>query len=269
MFKHFSEWLVQRIVAGDVEARLQLIETFFGFDPEAYNAVFEDELQKVIDRVTDPAHRRVLESLVGFRWMIYISAAVRNAGYRDQRQVDEIAHDIAVKLLTGKLFTGFDERSSGPMDLRAKRSIGNAVRNVVSKDASRRRNLPSISIGQKFEPGAVAAEELPGRAASSDESVEEFRRLVAQELGDLGLAVLDARLDGEEVKALVGRDDLGNPSSYRIKATVRDLKRLLHQHVRKSGDSAMLSQIEKSLERENATNLKRHRATARRVGANS
>ena len=39
-----------------------------------------------------------------------------------------------MKLLTGKLFQGFDERISGPMDSRFKMSVGNAIRNMVEKE---------------------------------------------------------------------------------------------------------------------------------------
>jgi hypothetical protein len=56
---------------------------------------------------------------------------VRNSGYLDQRERDEKTHEVVVKLLMGKLFTGFDERFSGPMDLRFKKSVGNAVRNII------------------------------------------------------------------------------------------------------------------------------------------
>jgi hypothetical protein len=52
----------------------------------------------------------------GFNWRGYIAASVRHAGVRDQREVQERTHDVLVKLLVGRLFTGFDERTSGPMD---------------------------------------------------------------------------------------------------------------------------------------------------------
>jgi hypothetical protein len=42
---------------------------------------------------------------------------------------------------------------------------------------------------------------------------------------------------------------------YQIKATVRSLKRLLHQHVRHTGDSPMFNQIEKALAQESAAEV--------------
>ena len=81
---------------------------------------------------------------------------MHHAGCHDQREVEERTHEIAVKLLTGKLFTGFDERRSGPMDLRFKTSVGNAIRNMVEKEQNRRRLLPTVPIGQEFEPGRTS-----------------------------------------------------------------------------------------------------------------
>ena len=56
--------------------------------------------------------------------MGYIAAAVRGAGFRDQREVQERAHDVAVKMLTGGLFRDYDERRHGPMDRRFRRLGG-------------------------------------------------------------------------------------------------------------------------------------------------
>ena len=59
----------------------------------------------------------------GFNWVGYIAKSVRNAGYRDQREVQERTHDIVVKLLTGGLFKNYDEKTHGPLDLRFKKSV--------------------------------------------------------------------------------------------------------------------------------------------------
>ena len=87
--KTFYEWLAQ----------FRLIETYYGLDPKQYDQLFDAELEKVIKQVRDPAHREALEGMRGFRWLSYIAASVRNAGFRDQREVQEKAHDVAVKLL--------------------------------------------------------------------------------------------------------------------------------------------------------------------------
>ena len=138
----FYEWVRRtRLVA----------ETYFTFSAVQYDRLFGTELEKVIARVRDPAHRRVLEGMRGFNWLAYIAAAVRNAGFRDYRDGQERTHDIAAKLLTGTLFTGFDERRSGPFDLRFKAAVGNAVRNLVEKERNRKRLLPTVPIGQEFQ----------------------------------------------------------------------------------------------------------------------
>ena len=80
--------------------------------------------RSVITKDSDPAHKQTLERLRGFDWLSYIAASVWHAGFRDRRERDEKTHEVVVKLLTGKLFKGYDPRLHGPMDLRFKRSVG-------------------------------------------------------------------------------------------------------------------------------------------------
>ena len=91
----------------------QLRETYFTFDTKQYNRLFDDALETLLQRVRVPAHRQILEGLRDFDWIANIAASVRHAGFHDQREVQERTHDIAVKPLVGKLFTGFDEGQSG------------------------------------------------------------------------------------------------------------------------------------------------------------
>ncbi len=163
----FWEWLGQ----------LRLAETYVTFDPKQYDQLFDEELERVIARTSDAKHRQALEKMRGFGWLGYIAAAVRNSGYRDQREVQERTHDIAVKLLMGRLFTGFDERLSGPMDLRFKRSVGNAVRNMVELERNRRRFLPTVPIDQGAELGGMTSND------GGEKVVRDFRRLVKRHLG--------------------------------------------------------------------------------------
>ena len=176
----------------------RLTETYFSFDAGQYNQLFEDELQRLA--VSSPEHRQALERMRGFNWVGYIAASVRNGGYRDQRETQERTHDIAVKLLTGKLFTGFDQRTSGPMDLRFKRSVANAVKNMVERDRNRRRFIAGVSIGQEFRPGDVGVDDLPDREAAGGQDderlIDDFRQLVRHRLGELGIAVLDIAPSG-------------------------------------------------------------------------
>jgi hypothetical protein len=200
----------------------------------------------------------------GFNWVGYIAKSVRNAGYRDQREVQERTHDVVVKLLTGGLFSNYDERQHGPLDLRFKRAVANAVKDMVEKDRNRRRFLPSVSIGHEFRPGGVTSDDLPDRATSGQQDerlIDDFRQLVRSRLGELGIAVLDARLAGQETKGLVGREDLGSPGRFVVKRVVGEVKALAREYAERRGDPAFLRDIERAMGRESATVEKRRAAT--------
>jgi hypothetical protein len=191
-------------------------------------------------------------------WVGYIAKSLRNAGYRDQRETQERTHDIVVKMLTGGLFSNYDERRHGPLDLRFKRATANAIKNMVEKERNRRRLAPTIPIGQE------RGDDLPDRtSAENDEKViEDFRRLVRNRLGELGIAVLDARLAGQETKGLVGRADLGSPGRFVIKRVVQQIKGLAKEYAQRLGNPAFLREIERAMEREEAT-IQKRQATSR------
>lgn len=258
--KTFVEWLAYT----NLLVRLRLRETYYGVNSAQYNRLFEDELRKLMSKVSAPDHRAAIERMHGFNWVGYIAASLRHAGYQDQREVQEKTHDIVVKLLMGTLFRAFDERTSGPFDLRFKRSVANAIKNIVEKEKNRRRFFPSVSIHQKF--GVV---DLPGRmlvGQEDDQTIQEFRRLVRNRLGQLAVAVLDARLADQETKSLVGRPDLGSPNLYAIKQTVQEIKTLAQQYALSLGDPAFLRSIERAMGREGATVEKRRATMAARQG---
>ena len=120
----FCEWLGHL----DLLDRLRLLETYFTFDSQEYNQLFADELEKLLGRVTVPAHRQVLERMRNFNWLGYIAASAKNSGFREYRQRQEVTADVASKLLMGTLFRGFDERTSGPFNRRFSVSVANALR---------------------------------------------------------------------------------------------------------------------------------------------
>jgi hypothetical protein len=246
-----------------------LDETYFTFDANQYDRLFDEELDKVIARTPDPTHRQALEHLRGFDWLSYVSSWVRHAGYRDYREVQEKTHDIVVKLLTGTLFRGYDPRIHGPMDKRFKASVANSVRNLVAKEKTRRRYLPSVPIGQEFTPGGVTAEDLPARSPTDDEKIiEDFRKLVRKRLGGLGVAVLDARLDSIETQSLVGSPALGSPGKWVIKRIVQQVKQLAQEYAGSLGDPELLRRVEKAMAGESETIGRRRAAMAvARLGA--
>ncbi len=236
-------------------------EAYFTFDAGQYNELFDDELGKL--SAWSPEHREALERMRNFNWVGYIAASVRNAGYRDQREVAERTHDVAVKMLCGGLFRDYDERQHGPLDLRFKRAVGNAIRNMAEKDRNRRRFIPTVAIGLD------RGDDLPERMAWDDgedgeegKVIDDFRQLVWNRLGELGIAVLDARLAGEETKSLVGREDLGSPGRFVIKRIVQEIKALARDFAQRLGDAGFLRDIERAFQREEATVQKRLMATA-------
>jgi hypothetical protein len=153
------------------------------------------------------------------------------------------------------------------MELRFKCAVGNAIRNIVEKEKTRRRYLPSVPIAQEFVPGSVTADDLPAKSVPQDEKIiHDFRELVRRRLGDLAVAVLDARLDGIETKSLVGCPSLGSPGKWTIKKVVVGIKELAREFFR--GDPEMLRRIEKAMAGESETIGKRRAAmAAARVGA--
>lgn len=125
------------------------------FDPLAYNKLFDDQLEALLPRLTDSGERSRLGRMLGFGWSEYIAASLRNAGFREQGQLEELIHDIVVKLLVwpGGLFKNYDERRHGPLDKRFKASVGNSVRNIVEKEQNRKKYLRPVPIGSEFVPG--------------------------------------------------------------------------------------------------------------------
>jgi hypothetical protein len=252
----FYEWLSQ------LNLLRRLNETYYSFNAAEYNNLFRQELQHVIAKTTDPAHRQIMEKMIGFDWLAYIASAVRHAGYWDQRENAERTHDVVVKLLTGKLFRGFDERTSGPMDLRFKRSVSNAIRNIVEKEKNRKRFLPSISIGQEFTLGGVRADDIAARSVpqQDDEVIRNFRELVRRRLGEMAVAVFDARMGGSEMKSLVGSPVVGGAGKFVVKRVVRQVKELAREYADSLGDPGFLRQVERAMGRESETIRKRQAA---------
>ena len=253
---NFNEWLTN----ADLITRLRLIETYYTFDAGQYNQVFRDELEKVIQRTSDPVQRKSLERLHDFDWVSYIAGAIRRI-YRDYRQGQEAISDVVSKLLMGKLFRGFSpssptEDAGDYLLARFKTSIANSIRNMTSKEANRRRYLPTTAIHQGFEPGAIAADDLPARSSSAhddDKVIEDFRELVRTRLGHLAATVFDLRMAGGETKSLIGSPSVGSPGRFVIKRVVQQIKALAREYAERRGDAAFLREIERAMEREEET----------------
>jgi hypothetical protein len=242
----FLNWLTFRDTASLL--RLRLLEHAEYFRPSDYNQIFEMELEKLIHRLPDGEARQQAMAMKGFDWAGYLERSLQRAAYRPD-DLQENFHAIVIRLLVspGKLFVWNPERH-GPLDRRFRRSVWNAIRNTVQKRQNRRKSMTS------HDP-AVMANRFAGRAPHNN-IIGEFRGLVVQRLGKLALAILDARLADEELKGLVGRPELGNPSAYQIKREVGEIKRLAARF----GDPSFSSMVAKAMDLEKETVAKRQAA---------
>ena len=85
-----------------------------------------------------------------FDWVGYIAKSLRNAGYHDQREVQERTHDIVVKMLVGGLFKDYDEEKHGPLPKRFAAACRHAIINMVERDRNREAiPLPTDSAGSR------------------------------------------------------------------------------------------------------------------------
>ncbi len=233
------------------------------FNPAAYDDLFNRELDAVLPMVRNPDDRKRLSAMRD-GWTNYIAACLRNAGFRQQGDLEERIHDIVVKLLVspGGLFRGYDESRHGPLDLRFKRSVANAVKNVVEKEKNRRRFLP---------PAPLHADLLPSRPDKDNDStiIDRFRHLLQTRLGDLAVAIFNARLEGQQLKNLVGLPELDHPSRYVVKRTVQEIKTAAREYAQRLDDPEFLCRVEGLLDAEAATVARRTATTQQRQAGKS
>ena len=245
----FLDWLVVQ----DTEVLLRLLESSEFFDPVAYNPVFEGELEKLLDRTHDPEVQKQIEALRGFDFGNYIARSLIRAGFRND-DVETYFHDLIMKLLLspGRVFKGWNPKRHGPLERRVRASIWNGIRNIVEKIRNRRKVVTHVD-------PAVMAERNPARQPYSG-VLDDFRKMVAEKLGSLALAILDWRMEGRDTKDIVQRAEFGSPSVYSIKREVGEIKKLAHRFAAESGDPAFLRKVEKALAGEAATIAKRQAA---------
>lgn len=239
----FTKWL-----NADTQALLRLLEVSDEFPRTAIN----DEFNKQIDQIrhqVPPEQRRELEAAKGFDFCGYISKSLRNAGFQPA-DVDPLTQDVVIRLLIdpGNLIRGWNGQPFLP---RTKVAIRNAVLNLVEKRQRRRRWFPHVTPDQVD----VAMHAAP---EGEDETIERFRQEVQEKLGDLALAVLDAKLDGVNVKNLVGMPEIFTPSHYQIKKAVQQVKALAATF----GDENFRLMVAKAMADEQETLAKRFGAVA-------
>lgn len=217
------------------------------FDHAGFNALFRDQLAALLPRVTDGSRRASVRAMQDFDFVAYILASLRNAGFRDQQEREQAAHDLIVQLLVspGQLFVGYSA-SSGPLEARFRLSVQNGVRNLLRGQRRRQRSSRAVSIGH--EAGELPAHAIPDRRHDEeldDEMMTAFRDYLAEELGDDAVTLLDRRLDGVSLRQLV-RDPVFNGSSAwamrRLMRTVRDAALAF---ARQHGDDEFLAAVER------------------------
>jgi hypothetical protein len=247
----FIDWMVFR----DVATLLQLLESAHFFNPQSYNQVFDSELEKLIHRLPNGEARQQAIQMRTFDLAGYLERSLLRAGYKSD-DVQEHFHQIVIKLLVepGRLFRGWEPHRHGPLDRRFRRSVWNAIRNAQEKAQNRRKWMTAVD-------PTVMAGQFAGRAPYSD-LTDEFRSLVAQRLGPLAAAILDARLAGRDMKDLVGMASIGTPSAYYIKREVQAIKELARQFATRLGDPAFAAMVTRAMEQEAATVAKRQAAVA-------
>ncbi len=228
------------------------------FDPAAYDNLFNQGLDSMLPTLRNTGGHNRLASI---RWTNYIAACLRNAGFRDQGDLEERIHDVVVKLLVspGGLFRGYHAGRHGPLDLRFKRSVSNAVKNMVEKQKNRQRYLPSIPIGNDFVSGGVTADDLPAPSKPNHDPrlIDRFKAMLQSRLGDLAVAIFDARLEGHETKSLVGRPELGSPGRWVVKQVVQQIKTAARDYAERLDDPDFLWRVERLMDREAATVARR------------
>jgi hypothetical protein len=109
-----------------------------------------------------------------------------------------------------------------------------------------------------------------GRQPQSSPIIDQFRQLVAQRLGPLAAAILDWRLDGREIKDLIGNPQFGSPTTaYALKRETQEIKRLAHEFAKTHDDPGFLNAVERGMAGEARTVQKRQQTmAARQAGRN-
>lgn len=164
---------------------------------------------------------------------------------------DPNAHDIVVKLLVqGQLFPGWDGKS--PLIARFKVATTNAIVNQVQKRQTRRRRIPATSLHHDD----ASAMDIPAQTPTSHALIDQFRDFLRKRHGAAAVEVLDHRLNGEEVKDLIGQPGL--ETSYRLKQVVQAIKQAAEEFAH--DEPELLSMIRRAMASEAETVTRRFSA---------
>lgn len=244
----FKEWLL----CQPNEPIGFLLEVSREFPRSAYNALFNQQLERLASQVGTSELRRQIEQAVGLDWCGYIARSLRSAGFQDH-DIDPLTHEVVVRLLykPGTLFSGWNGQ---PILPRFKLSVKNAVINLAEKRQAQRRRIPTVSASS--DDGNTFPDETSGPRQQDDGVIEGFRQFLWSHLGSVAVDVLDHRLQGGETKELLGRPGL--ETSYRLKQTVQAIKQAASEFA--AGDEAFLAMVRQAIADEAATIKRRFAA---------
>jgi DNA-directed RNA polymerase specialized sigma24 family protein len=252
-FKFFTEWLFDHEDPGHIIDLLDLLEVSGEFPRGEFNALFRQQFARRVSQVGTEEAEQQLMQLHGFDWIGYLARALRSAGFKDA-DIDPNAHDIVVKLLVqGQLFPGWDGRS--PLIARFKVAVKNAILNQVEKRQVRRRRIPATSIHHDDDKSAM---DIAAPAPTSHALIDQFRDFLRRRYGAAAVEVLDQRLEGGEVKELIGQPGL--ETSYRLKQVVQAIKQAAEEFAQ--DEPELLSMIRRAMASEAETVARRFTAKA-------
>jgi hypothetical protein len=217
------------------------------FDHAGFNALFRRQLAELLPRVHDDGRRVGLDALRDFDFVAYILAALRNAGFRDQQEREQAAHDLIVQLLVspGQLFAGY-AATSGPLEARFRLSVQNGVRTLLRGQRRRQRSSRAVSIGH--EADELPAHAIPDRRhddALDDEVMTAFRNYLADALGEDAVALFDRRLDGVSLRQLVRDPAFNGSSAWTLRRLMRNVRDAALAFARRHGDDEFLAAVER------------------------
>jgi hypothetical protein len=205
------------------------------FPKRGIQELFDREVQRLRRETWDEQALRHIDEFAEIDVIAYIDSSLRRAGFH-QNELDSLVNDLAVKLLLGGFFRGWQGQS---LVGRFKISVKNAINSLRSRAAKKR-------VRQHDLPDDVAA------TRSADSSlIDEFRNFVATRFGAHVVRVLDHRLEDDgDTKDLVGTSQ-GLESSYKVKLAVSQLKRAIGMFA--ADDPKLAGRIERLVAQERRT----------------
>ena len=202
------------------------------FDRDGFNAVFGQQLDALLPRVSDPTRSASLRRIRSLNWIDYIMTAHRNAGLSNLNEREEAAHDVAVYLLVnpGQLFGGYDPTASGPLEARFTLAVRNAVRNILRTRSRRAARSPALT------GDIIDARTAPIQSGADDNILDLFRDQRRQEVGDIAVRLFDRRLDGVSLRRLSQEPTFRSLGDWGVRRVIGRIRDAARDFVRLRGD---------------------------------